>query len=148
MADFAIGQRVRHKTRAITGTVLEIDGGTVYLEASNGVEMQFGLGDLEPDTPAPAVAARAAADAARDTRHQELLDKIPESVVGQAAVRYARDPAARQRAWATLTAREKLDRIVKTTGLTLAQLAELVRTGKARQIEAHAAVASGKTAGR
>lgn len=145
---FDIGVRVRHKTRAITGKVLEVDGDTVYLEADNGVEMQFALADLEADTPAPAAAARAAAAAAEDTRHQALLDKIPETVVAQAAVRYAREPAARQRGWASLAAREKLDRIGRATGLTLAQLAELVRAGKAHQIAVHAAVASGKTAGR
>src|SRR5213079_2940777 len=48
---FAIGQRVRHKTRALKGSVLEVDGGTVYLEAENGVEMQFALGDIEDDGP-------------------------------------------------------------------------------------------------
>jgi hypothetical protein len=148
MAQFEVGARVRHKTRAITGKVLEIDGKTVYLEADNGVEMQFGLDDLESDTPAPAQVKAAAVAAAQDARHQDLLAKVPESVAGLAAVRYARDPASRQRGWGTLTPTEKLDWVGRATGLSLAQLTTLIRDGKARQIEAHAAVASGKTSGR
>jgi hypothetical protein len=145
---FDIGERVRHKTRPIAGKVLEIDGKTVYLEASNGVEMQFGLDDLESDTPAPAQVKAAAVAAVQDAKHQVLFEKIPASVAGLAAVRYARDPAARQRGWGSLSPTEKLDWVGRATGLSLAQLATLVRDGKARQIEAHAAVASGKAAGR
>lgn len=141
---FEIGQRVRHKTRALTGSVLEVDGKTVYLEASNGVEMQFTVDDLEVDTPPPAKAAAAA----QDPRHQELLARVPESVVGQAAVRFARDPATVHRGWANVTPLEKLKWVSRATGLSIEQLAELVRTGKARQIEAHASVLTGKAARR
>jgi hypothetical protein len=152
---------VRHKSRALKGKVLEVDGDTVYLEADNGVEMQFALGDLEDDTapPAPAApAARRQTAAARlspatpppaaapppaatsDARDAELLARIPEGVVGLAAVRFARDPASPRHGWADASAHEKLEWIGRATGLTREQLATLVRTGKARQIEVHAAM--------
>lgn len=150
---------MRHKTRGVKGRVLEVDGGTVYLEADNGVEMQFAAGDLEADVttaaaPAPRSSARGssapaapassapASPPSSDAKDAELLARIPESVVGLAAVRYARDPASRRNGWADAGAREKLDWVAKATGLTREQLAQLVRTGKARQIEAHAAVSN------
>jgi hypothetical protein len=156
-AIFAIGQAVRHKSRALKGKVLEVDGDTVYLEAENGVEMQFTLGDLEADAPPAPPEVRRAAPASRaapaapvapaappppsaDAKDAELLARIPESVVGQAAVRFARDPGSRRNGWADADAREKLDWVSKTTGLTREQLATLVRTGKAKQIEVHAAM--------
>ena len=139
--------------------MLEVDGDTVYLEADNGVEMQFPLGDLELDSGAPSaprpsgdaargapaaarVAAAPAAPAEPDPKHQALLTRMPESVVGLAAVRYARDPKTQRAGWATLGPTEKLQWIGRVTGLSLSQLDELARTGKTRQIEAHAAVAS------
>jgi hypothetical protein len=141
--------------------VLEVDGDTVYFEATNGVEMQFGLADLELDAPTPggpaarangmAAAARAAAaGTARpstpppepDPKHQALLTRMPESVVGLAAVRYARDPKTQRAGWTALGPTEKLQWIGRVTGLSLDQLAALANAGKARQIEAHAAVAS------
>jgi hypothetical protein len=154
---FKVGQRVRHKSRALNGSVLEVDGDTVYLEASNGVEMQFSIGDIELDAPMRTSAgvgttpirgmstatARAAAPAAEpDPKHQALLTRMPESVVGLAAVRYARDPKTQRAGWTALDPLEKLQWVGRVTGLTIDQLAELARAGKARQIEAHAAVAS------
>jgi hypothetical protein len=130
---------VRHKTRAVKGRVLEVDRGVVYLEADNGVEMQFAVGDLEADVP-PAVPIHAAPSS--EAKDAELLARIPESVVGLAAVRYARDPSSRRNGWADAGAREKLDWVAKASGLTREQLAQLVRAGKARQIEAHAAVSN------
>jgi hypothetical protein len=140
---FEIGQRVRHKTRGLKGSVLEVDGGTVYLEASNGVEMQFSAGDLEDDVPAPKAAV-----ATPDPKHGALLARVPESVVGLAAVRFARDPATARRGWDTATPSEKLQWVSRATGLSIEQLAALVNAGKARQIEAHAAVLTGKARGR
>ena len=140
---FEIGQRVRHKTRALKGSVLEVDGQTVYLEASNGVEMQFAASELEIDAPAP---ARVPA-AAPDPEHQKLLTLMPASVVGLAAVHFARDPATQRSGWANITPLEKLQWVSRVTGLSIKQLAELVRAGKARQIEAHTAVATSRRAG-
>jgi hypothetical protein len=139
MPIFEIGDRVRHKTRDVKGSVLEVDGQTVYLEASNGVEMQFAAGELEVDMPVPDKQAPAP-----DPKHQQLLTLVPASVVGLAAVAFARDPATRRNGWADLTALEKLQWIVRVTGLSIEQLAGLARAGKARQIEAHAAVASSR----
>jgi len=140
---FDIGQRVRHKTRGLKGSVLEIDGETVYLEASNGVEMQFDAGDLEDDAPVPV-----AATATLNAKHDALFARLPESVVGMAAVRFARDPATARSGWANLTAAEKLKWISRATGLSIDQIAALVNAGKARQIEAHAAVLTGKARSR
>jgi hypothetical protein len=139
--------------------VLEVDGDTVYLEAANGVEMQFPLGDLEVDAPTaagkrpaaapmrpgalrPGVAAPAAPPPEPDPKHQALLTRLPESVVGLAAVRYARDPKTQRAGWLNLDPTEKLQWVGRVTGLTIEKLDELSRAGKARQIEAHAAVAS------
>jgi len=144
---YDIGQRVRHKTRGLKGSVLEIDGGTVYLEASNGVEMQFAATDLEDDAPAP-VPAGATPEAKLDAKHDALLARLPESVIGMAAVRFARDPATARSGWANLTSSEKLKWISRSTGLSIEQIATLVNAGKARQIEAHAAVLTGKARSR
>jgi hypothetical protein len=141
---FEIGQRVRHKTRGLKGSVLEIDGETVYLEASNGVEMQFAAADLENDAPAPA----AAAAAGPNPKHDALFARVPASVIGLAAVRFARDPMTARRGWDNATASEKLEWVSRATGLSIAQLAALINEGKARQIEAHAAVLTGKARSR
>ncbi len=133
---------MRHKTRGVKGRVLEVDGGVVYLEADNGVEMQFALGDLEADTPAAATTQAHPSSPSAEDKDAELLARIPATVVGQAAVRYARHPTSRRNGWADAAAREKLDWVVRTTGLTRDQLAALVRAGKARQIEVHAAVSN------
>ncbi len=132
----------------------------VYLEAANGVEMQFQLRDLEVDAPPPAgerprAVAPMRAGALRpgvppapvappepDPKHQALLTRLPESVVGQAAVRYARDPKTQRAGWLNLDPTEKLQWVGRVTGLTIEKLEELSRAGKSRQIEAHAAVAS------
>jgi hypothetical protein len=137
---FEIGQRVRHKTRDVKGSVLEVDGQTIYLEASNGVEIHFAAGELEPDAPA----AERQGTAPPDPKHQQLLALMPASVVGLAAVRFARDPATRRNGWADLPALDKLQWVVRVTGLSIEQLGGLARAGKARQIEAHAAVASSR----
>ncbi len=160
MGIFKVGQRVRHKSRDVVGSVLEVDGDTVYLEAANGVEMQFSLGDLEVDSPTaagkrpataspmrpgalrPGVAAAPAPPPEPDPKHQALLTRLPESVVGLAAVRYARDPKTQRAGWLNLDPTEKLQWIGRVTGLTIEQLDTLSRAGKSRQIEAHAAVAS------
>ena len=150
---------MRHKSRALKGSVLEVDGATVYLEAENGVEMQFALGDLEDDGPGragpaqpprrfasagPAGPAAAAAQQVPDPKDTELLSRIPESVLGLAAVRFARDPKTQRNGWSDAGAREKLEWVARVTGLSRDQLATLVRAGKARQIEAHASVANGR----
>jgi hypothetical protein len=137
---------VRHKTRGVQGSVLEVDGQTVYLEASNGVEMQFSITDLEDDAPKPAKPADPGA--ANPAKYQALLERMPESVVGLTAVKFARDPKTARSGWAALSAYDKLGWIARTTGLSIDQLAELARTGKGRQIEAHAAVASSNKAAR
>jgi len=136
---------VRHKTRGLKGSVLEIDGETVYLEASNGVEMQFAAGDLENDTPAPKAAVGAAGP---DPKHDALFARVPASVIGLAAVRFARDPMTARRGWDNATASEKLEWVSRATGLSITQLAALINEGKARQIEAHAAVLTGKARSR
>ncbi|MBV8166735.1 MAG: hypothetical protein JO021_08075 [Alphaproteobacteria bacterium] len=140
--------------------MLEVDGDTVYLEAANGVEMQFSLRDLEVDAPPaagerprgvapmragalrPGVPTAPAAPPEPDPKHQALLTRLPESVVGLAAVRYARDPKTQRAGWLNLDPTEKLQWVGRVTGLTIEKLDELSRTGKSRQIEAHAAVAS------
>jgi hypothetical protein len=146
--------------------VLEVDGQTVYLEASNGVEMQFSASELEVDAPAPAgapasvgarvgPAARAGApvragtpSAPPDPKHQQLLALMPESVLGLAAVRFARDPSTQRSGWANAAPLEKLQWVSRVTGLSIEALAALARDGKARQIEAHTAVATSRRAGR
>jgi len=146
--------------------VLEVDGQTVYLEASNGVEMQFSASELEVDAPAPAgapapVGARsgtpvragapvraATPPAAADPKHQQLLALMPESVLGLAAVRFARDPSTQRNGWANTAPFEKLQWVSRVTGLSIEELGTLARAGKARQIEAHTAVASSRRANR
>jgi hypothetical protein len=94
-------------------------------------------GALRPGVPPAPVAP-----AEPDPKHQALLTRLPESVVGQAAVRYARDPKSQRAGWLNLDPTEKLQWVGRVTGLSLGQLDELSRAGKSRQIEAHAAVAS------
>ncbi len=161
MARFAIGQKVRHKARALNGTVIDIDGDTIYLEADNGVEMQFGGADLEDDAPVPGGPARqaatvrlgasgrpmvsapppSAAPPPPNPAHETLLAGLPESVVGQAAVRFAREANKPRGGWAEASATDKLVWVGKVTGLSIDQLTALVKGGKSRQIEAHAAAA-------
>lgn len=137
---FKAGQLVRHKTRNFRGSVLEVDGDVVYLETSDGVEMQFPVRDMVPDT-APAQIAEAALD---QTKYREILNLMPEGVVGLAAVAFARAPSSPRNGWAGLLEREKLAWVVKVTGLPAETLRDLAKSGKAREISAHASVTRGK----
>ena len=48
---FSIGQMVYHRSRALSGKVLECDGDTVYLTQDNGVEIEFRSSDLSATPP-------------------------------------------------------------------------------------------------
>ncbi len=138
---FEPGQRVRHKRRDVTGTVVEIDRGTVYLETASGVEMQFSLDELQADN---GTAVPAAAAAAEDPRFAALFARLPPSVTALAAVTYARAPGTARNGWPALPDRLKLDWVSRVTALDFDRLKRLMDEGKGRQIEAHASVARGK----
>ena len=78
---FNDGDRVIHKTRLDRGTVVDSDGGTIYIELDNGVEMDFSALDLmlEEDYKTPHEVEQGAINAvAKDKKKaaEEIWPKI------------------------------------------------------------------------
>ena len=49
---FSVGQRVWHRDGKRSGKVLECDGGRVYIEQDNGVDLDFLVSELTAGPPA------------------------------------------------------------------------------------------------
>lgn len=50
---FSVGQRVRHRDGKRSGTVLECEGGRVFIEQDNGAELDFPISDVTAAPPDP-----------------------------------------------------------------------------------------------
>jgi hypothetical protein len=122
-AMFSVGQTVYHRTRKLSGKVLECDGDTVYLTQANGVELDFPSGELTASppvekTPAAALAATlsrvlTAADITPD--HQKVLAIIPPRTIQTVASLFERRPGAGR--FSALDVAQKLNFIAEVTAV-------------------------------
>jgi hypothetical protein len=106
---FAVGQLVYHRAGKHSGTILEIDGDTVYLEQSKGAEIDFPISEVMAAPPAerrPVVAAvvAVAGSTAAPVRmltmnditdeHRKVLAIIPPRTMQAVAQLFERRPNA------------------------------------------------------
>lgn len=120
---FSVGQTVYHKSGKHQGTVIECDGDTVYLTASNGVEMDFRQHELTATPPAgkaPAPTAGpvpsrtlTAADITPD--HLKVLAIIPQRTLQSVVSLYERQPKAGR--FSALDPAGKINFIASVTGV-------------------------------
>jgi hypothetical protein len=120
---FSVGQTVYHRTRNLSGKVLECDGDTVYFVQSNGVESDFPARDLTA-TPPQGKSALAAA-ALVPTRvltvtdvtpeHSKVLSIIPQRTLQSIASLYERNPKSGR--FSALDVARKLNYIAEVTAV-------------------------------
>jgi hypothetical protein len=138
---FKEGDRVRNVAANVVGTVVEVDGGTVYLEQYNGVEVEFPAAVLvleaafqaKHDRSTATSSAAAAADPAYDRVVAQLYPAMLE--LGQqyyAAIK--RTPGVVPTPWDKLTALQKLNAVSEATDVPVKSWIEATRSGATPQI--------------
>jgi hypothetical protein len=120
---FSTGQTVYHRTRKQRGTVLEVDGDTVYLRQANGVELDFPTHELTA-TPPPQSTPEAVAAASLSRvltmkdiapEHQKVLAIIPQRTLQSVASLFERRPGAGR--FSALNVAQKLNFIAEATAV-------------------------------
>jgi hypothetical protein len=122
---FSVGQRVWLRTGQTSGRVLECDGGRVYIEQDNGVELDFPATDLTADPPTGTKASAKPSAAAALTRtltprditpdHERVLATIPIRTLKAIAALYERSPSAGR--FSALDTAAKLNAITAITAV-------------------------------
>ena len=130
---FSVGQKVWHRNGQRSGTVLDVDGDTVYIAQDNGAELDFPASELSA-TP-PVVAATAgeklrtkvaagpgykappvALTAADITpEHARVLSIVPQRILRAVAALFERRPGAGR--FSGLGVAEKLNLITEITAV-------------------------------
>lgn len=119
---FSVGQTVYHRSRKVSGKVVECEGNIVYLVQDNGAEVDFPAEDL---TAAPPTQKHAAAPAANLSRvltaiditpdHRRVLAIVPQRTLQAVALLYERRPKAGR--FSALSVAEKLNFIADVTAV-------------------------------
>lgn len=120
---FAVGQMVYHRTGKHSGTVLECDGDTVYFVQTNGVEMDFPVGELTATAPPEKSPAAAIADRLSRVltidditpEHRRVLAIIPQRTIQSVASLFERKPGAGR--FSALDVAQKLNFIAEVTAV-------------------------------
>jgi hypothetical protein len=137
---FSIGQRVWHRGGQRSGTVLECDGGRVFIAQDNGAELDFPASDLTATPPANASGAephdnaRTAKSAARllanriltsrdiTPEHVRVLGIVPVRTLQAVAAIFESKPGAGR--FSALDVAGKLNAIEKITAVPYRMLRE------------------------
>jgi hypothetical protein len=120
---FSVGQTVYHRTGKHSGTVLECDGGTVYLMQANGVEIDFPTHELTAAAPtaktgpAPmsATPSRVLTSGDITPEHRKVLAVIPQRTLQSVASLFERRPKAGR--FSALDVAQKLNYIAEVTAV-------------------------------
>ena len=121
---FAVGQTVYHRTRTLSGKVVECDGDRVYLVQENGAEIDFATRDLTAAPPSgkPAAASIASAVPSRTLtasditpEHRKVLSIIPVRTLQSVAALYEKRPKAGR--FSALEVAQKLNYIAEVTAV-------------------------------
>lgn len=121
---FPVGQMVYHKTGKHSGTVLEVDGDTVYIVQANGVEIDFRSTELTltPPTQRHSPTAAAAANLSRTLtasditeEHRKVLAVIPQRTIQSVASLFERQLNAGR--FSALDIAQKLNFIAEVTAV-------------------------------
>ncbi len=118
---FTPGQTVYHKTGKHTGTVLEVDGKTVYLVQPNGVEIEFPINELTatqvhaktPEAAAAASLSRTLTSRDITDEHRKVLAAIPVRTLQTIATLFEKRPRAGR--FSALDVAQKLNFIAEVT---------------------------------
>lgn len=133
---FKIGDTVRHVARNVVGVVVDMDGENVYLEQSNGVEVDFSASDLVLES-----AFQASHDSSvRDDAGSHEFDGLYDNVVGNlypAIVNLGQVvhgkikpvPGVAATSWDALGSLQKLNAISEATQVPVKEWIEANRPG-------------------
>ena len=137
---FSVGQKVWHRNGQRSGTVLDVDGSTVYIAQDNGAELDFPASDLTStppmvaETPAEALRSKVAAGpgykappvalrAADITpEHARVLSIVPQRTLRAVAALFERKPGAGR--FSALSVAEKLNVITGVTAVSYRTMQE------------------------
>jgi hypothetical protein len=127
---FTPGQTVYHRIGKHSGTVLEVDGKTVYLVQPNGVEIEFPITELtatqvQAKTPEAAVAASLSRTlTSRDitAEHRKVLAAIPVRTLQTIATLFEKRPKAGR--FSALDVAQKLNFIAEVTDVPYRSMKE------------------------
>lgn len=121
---FKVGDTVRHVGRNIVGVVVETDGDTVYLEQSNGAEVDFAASALVLESEFQARHSTAVRDDAGsrefDARYDAIIDNLYPAILSlgrQHHARAERVPGVTATSWDMLSSLQKLNAISAATDL-------------------------------
>ena len=133
---FSEGDIVRNVAAGIVGTVVEIDGETVYLEQENGVEVDFPASALVLEQSYQAKHNISVRDDAgshlNDPVYDAVIDNLYPAIleIGQEAHRSAPPvPGVEQRPWDNLSALQKLNTVSAATDVAVADWIAANRPG-------------------
>lgn len=137
---FSVGQRVWHRNGQRSGTVLDVDGSTIYIAQDNGAELDFPASELTATPPTvaetpgeklrskvaagPAYKAPSVALTARDItpEHARVLAVVPPRTLRAVAALFERRPGAGR--FSALGVAEKLNVITDVTSVSYRAMRE------------------------
>lgn len=133
---FSEGDIVRNVAADIVGTVVEIDGDTVYLEQENGVEVDFPASSLVLEQAYQAKHDTSVRDDAGSHLNDPIYDDVIENLypalleIGQAAHQAVPPvPGVEQKSWNGLSALQKLNAVSEATDVPVADWIAANRPG-------------------
>ena len=121
---FKVGDTVRHVSRNIVGVVVETDGDTIYLEQSNGAEVDFAASALVLESAFQAQHSTAVRDDAGSREYDAIYDAVLNNLypaivtLGQQAhAQRERVPGVAAKSWDALSSLQKLNAISAATDI-------------------------------
>lgn len=152
---FNEGDRVVHSTKGDRGTVLELDGSTVYLEMDNGVEMDFPADVLvlESEYKTPHEKEQEAIEAASAEKKQvaEEIWPLVRDTLAILTERYVEEVNVALRmvggegaSWDKLTAYHKMNYLAVLTGTTFEKWEEAHKTNTLPRLQLAVMMAMGQ----
>ena len=133
---FKVGDKVRHVAANVVGTVVEIDGETVYLEQDNGAEVDFAAASLVLEDAYQAKHDTSVRDDASSRAHDALYESVMTNLypaiveMGQLAhSRVKPAPGVPAKSWDALSALQKLNAISEATDVPVKAWIDANRPG-------------------
>ena len=119
---FKVGDTVRNVARNVVGVVIETDGETVYLEQSNGAEVDFSASALVMENDFQARHDTSVRDDAashkNDAVYDAVLGNLYPQIINMGQLRHTqarRIPGVTEKSWDTLSSLQKLNAISGAT---------------------------------
>ena len=133
---FEEGDTVRNVSADIVGTVIEVDGDTVYLEQANGVEVDFPAASLVLEEAFQAKHDTSVREDASSHANDQVYDGVIDHMypalleIGQSAHQSIEPvPGVKPKTWNNLSALQKLNAVSGATDVPVADWIAANRTG-------------------